>query len=74
MAVDRQRQIPADPFRVSLLLGLRDHPIAVGVDAGKNLARDIDAGGQPKLQRDMVLLHLDRRGLEVLVEPVREGR
>ncbi len=70
--VHRERQVPPDPLGVGALPVRRDDA-AVRADRGQHLRRDADARRQPQLHGDAARLQRDRRGLEVLVQPVRGG-
>ena len=63
-----------DAGRVRPLLRRRDHAVPIRVHLREHRGGDRHAGGQAQAQDDAVLADGDRRGLQVLVQPMRRGR
>ena len=74
IAVNRERQIAKHPLCVSPLLGFRDDSVRIGIDACEHDGKHGNARGQTNLRLNTILLHRDRCGLQILIQPVRGGR
>lgn len=73
-AVERERQIAEDPRGVGSLLRLGDHSVRIAIDLRDQQRKYGHAGRQSHLCLEPVFPHREERALQVLVEPVREGR
>ena len=72
IAVDLERQIAKDTLRVRLLFRGGEDAIPVRVDDRTHGGKHVDTRRQPHLRYDAILLHRDRRGLQVLIDAMRE--